>query len=81
MVKKFLPVTFNDEIKPVKYFLQRTNGISLYCQVVIAMKIKPGKNLTQNNLPLKNSCSMVSCIWLSSQIYKNIDCLYLTTYT
>ena len=34
------------EIKLVKYFLRRINGTSLCCRVVIVIKIKPGKNLT-----------------------------------
>ena len=33
------------KIKLTKYFLPCINGISLYCRVVIATKIKPGKNL------------------------------------
>ena len=33
------------KIKPTKYFLQCINGVSLYFWVVIATKIKPGKNL------------------------------------
>ena len=34
------------KIKPMKYFLRRINGVSLYCRVVIATKIKPRENLT-----------------------------------
>ena len=34
------------KIKLTKYFLWRINGVSLYCQVVIATKTKPGNNLT-----------------------------------
>ena len=34
------------KIRPLKYFLPRLNGVSLYCRVVIATKIKPGENLT-----------------------------------
>ena len=34
------------KIKPVKYFLWHINGLSLYCAIVIATKIKPSENLT-----------------------------------
>ena len=34
------------KIKQTKYFLPWINWVSLYCQVIIATKIKPGKNLT-----------------------------------
>ena len=34
------------KMKQVNYFFQRINGISLFHQVIIAMKIKPGENLT-----------------------------------
>ena len=34
------------KIKPMKQFLQRINGVSLYYRVVIATKIKPRENLT-----------------------------------
>ena len=44
--KKFRRSPSTTKIKPAKYFLQRINGVSLYCRVVIATKIKPGKNLT-----------------------------------
>ena len=46
IAEKFSPITFNDKIKPKKYFFQRINGVSLYCRVVIAPKIKPSENLT-----------------------------------
>ena len=46
--KKFSTITFNDEIKPTKYFLRCINGVSLYVQVVIMTKIKPSKNLTND---------------------------------
>ena len=34
------------KIKQVKYFRLRINGVSLFHQVVIAMRIKPCENLT-----------------------------------
>ena len=44
--KNFRPSHSTTKITPTKYFLRRINGISLYCCVVIATKIKPGENLT-----------------------------------
>ena len=44
--KKFRRSPSTTEIKPTKYFLPHINGVSLYCLVVIATKIKPGENLT-----------------------------------
>ena len=46
VARKFSSITFNAEIKPTKYFLARINRVTLYCGVVIAMKIKPDDNLT-----------------------------------
>ena len=45
IVKKVSAITFNDKIKPTEYFFLRINGVSLYCQVNIGTKIKPGGNL------------------------------------
>ena len=46
VAEKFSAITLNDKIKPTKYFLRRINGVSLYCRVIIATKIKPRKHLT-----------------------------------
>ena len=34
------------KVKPMKCFLQRINGVGLYCRVIIVTKIKPRENLT-----------------------------------
>ena len=43
-MKPFPRLPSTTKIKPTEYFL--TCGVSLYCGVVIEMKIKPGRNLT-----------------------------------
>ena len=48
------------KIKTAKYSLWRINRVSLYCQVVILPKIKPGENLNDEIFLLpKNSRSTV----------------------
>ena len=44
--KNFRQSHSTTKIKPTKYFHRRINGLSLYCRVVLATKIKPGENLT-----------------------------------
>ena len=46
MAKNFRRSPSTMKIKPMKYFSRCINRVHLYCQVVIATKIKPGKNLT-----------------------------------
>ena len=58
--KKFYQSPSTMKIKPAKYFLRHINGVSLYCQVVTAMKLKPGKKFNCRGILLpKNSRSTV----------------------
>ena len=40
------PSTPKITCRSAKYFLLHINGVSLYCRVVVATKIKPGKNFS-----------------------------------
>ena len=46
VTKNFPQSASTMKIKTPKYFLPRINGVSLYHRVVIAAKIKPHENLT-----------------------------------
>ena len=45
VIKNFRQSNSTTKIEQAKCFLGRINGISLFRRVVIAMKMKPGKNL------------------------------------
>ena len=84
-MKNFLPSSSTMKIQQVKSFLGRIHGVSLFHQVVIVMKIKPGENLTgeifcKQKIPIYGSYQSIHSPQyvgqLCNQTLVTLSCLY-----
>ena len=66
VVKKFCHSPSTLKINPTKYFLQHINGEILYCRAVIVLKIKLGKNLTDEIF----YCRKIPNLWYLTRPFK-----------